>query len=389
MKLLWHSVAPWAPSGYGQQTALFTEALAKLGHEVVISAWAGLRHGTLKRRGATVVPGVTADDLSDLSALCAHAAAFGPDATLILMDAWPLDPAVLAQMPALGLWSPVDHEPVPPAVLERLRAVRHPIAMSRHGEAQMRAAGISDPLYVPHAVDTTVHRPRDRAESRRAWGSGPQDFVAAMVCTNDAVPSRKNLDRAIKAWARFSASHSDSLLYVHAPPAATWGGFDLARVAAFYDVPPGRIRFADAHRLVVGGYPAESLAALYSAADVLLAPSAGEGFNIPVLEAQACGCPVIVTPFTALAEVGAVGWRVRYDPWDDLALTWQYGEQCAARPSAIVEALESAWEARGNREEMGRRAVEFASSYAIGRVLAEHMLPALETIAGSEGAGGA
>jgi glycosyltransferase involved in cell wall biosynthesis len=49
--------------------------------------------------------------------------------------------------------------------------------------------------------------------------------------------------------------------------------------------------------------PAE-LAALYSAAHALVFPSKCEGFGWPVLEAQACGCPVICSDRTSLPEVG-------------------------------------------------------------------------------------
>lgn len=48
----------------------------------------------------------------------------------------------------------------------------------------------------------------------------------------------------------------------------------------------------------------EELAALYSAAHALVFPSKCEGFGWPVLEAQACGCPVICSDRTSLPEVG-------------------------------------------------------------------------------------
>lgn len=48
----------------------------------------------------------------------------------------------------------------------------------------------------------------------------------------------------------------------------------------------------------------DELAALYSAAHALLFPSKCEGFGWPVLEAQACGCPVICSDRTSLPEVG-------------------------------------------------------------------------------------
>src|SRR5205823_2035716 len=47
----------------------------------------------------------------------------------------------------------------------------------------------------------------------------------------------------------------------------------------------------------------EERALLYSAADVLLYPSLYEGFGLPILEAMACGCPVITSNISSMPEV--------------------------------------------------------------------------------------
>jgi glycosyltransferase involved in cell wall biosynthesis len=48
---------------------------------------------------------------------------------------------------------------------------------------------------------------------------------------------------------------------------------------------------------------AEELIALYSRAEALVFPSLYEGFGLPVLEAMACGCPVLCSNVTSLPEV--------------------------------------------------------------------------------------
>jgi glycosyltransferase involved in cell wall biosynthesis len=57
-------------------------------------------------------------------------------------------------------------------------------------------------------------------------------------------------------------------------------------------------------RVLFTGYvPDEDLPAIYSAADLFVFPSLYEGFGLPVLEAMACGTPVIASNASSLPEV--------------------------------------------------------------------------------------
>ena len=63
-----------------------------------------------------------------------------------------------------------------------------------------------------------------------------------------------------------------------------------------------------------------TLAAVYRRSAVVLMPSEREGFGLPVLEALACGTPVVATDLDAMREVG--GYAVSYCPVDDIE-AWQ------------------------------------------------------------------
>jgi glycosyltransferase involved in cell wall biosynthesis len=73
----------------------------------------------------------------------------------------------------------------------------------------------------------------------------------------------------------------------------------------------------DALRLV-GSVPDAQLPGLYAGAEVFVLPSLYEGFGLPVLEAMACGTPVIASDATALSEL--VGGAGRLSPPDAEAI---------------------------------------------------------------------
>ena len=94
--------------------------------------------------------------------------------------------------------------------------------------------------------------------------------------------ARKNLDLALRAADRLPSDLPHRLVVT-----GKGGG----------DGPLGERGFAT-------GYVAnDDLGALYAGADLYLSPSLHEGFGIPILEAFACGCPVIATGLGAMAEV--------------------------------------------------------------------------------------
>ena len=85
----------------------------------------------------------------------------------------------------------------------------------------------------------------------------------------------------------------------------------------------------------------DELAALYRGARCLVYPSLYEGFGIPVLEAMACGTPVVTSAGGATEEV-AGGAAVLVDPHDPAAIAAGIEQASARRAELVARGLERA-----------------------------------------------
>jgi len=374
-KLLWHSNAPWANTGYGMQTALFAPGLAKQ-YDMAISAFFGLEGAPIKWEGIPVFPGMSTDVRGQY--LAQHANRFfggDPKGGLVvtLMDVWVMDPRFASQV-NMACWCPVDHQPPPPDVVNFfVQSDAIPIAMSRFGEAML---GRLDPLYCPHAVDCDVYKPYDTKQARGK--SFPDDaFVVGIVAANKGRPSRKCFSQSLQAFRKLCENHDNAYLYLHTmmDPALAQGE-NLPALLEDLGIPKDRVRIADQYSMLFQPYSNDDMAKLYSAMDVLLNPAMGEGFGVPVLEAQACGTPAIVSNFSAMPEVCGAGWHVDCDPYWTGLNAWQV----MPKVDDIYSALEEAISASAREKEMlSASARRHALGYDLDRVMNEFMLPALRT----------
>ena len=166
-----------------------------------------------------------------------------------------------------------------------------------------------------HGVDhDAFHVPSEdeKARVRARLGLGDTLYVAFL----GAKEPRKNVPNLIRGWVLAAGDCEPAPALV----IAGGSGHDDDIDQAVAEVPanlrilrPGYLRYAD-----LPGYLGGALVAAY--------PSHGEGFGLPVLEAMACGAPVLTTPRLSLPEVGG----------DAVAYTGEYPEEIARDLGALL-----------------------------------------------------
>lgn len=385
MRILWHSVAPWAPTGYGQQTGIFAPRIKALGHDIALSIYYGHQGSEITWNGLRCLPAYSANYGTDVCmqhALVHFGAENLPslaDAScegiiILLGDAWTFEVPLLDQM-SVAAWVPVDHLTLPDVTrrwFDVMGAV--PIAMSRFGERLLTEAGFS-PEYVPHGIDLATFRPGDQAEARAELHIPQDAFVVGMVANNVGRDgSRKAFTEQIAAFAELRAKHSDAFLILHTDVDGPIG----VRLRPFLEqmLPKGSYTYTDQYTYR-RGMPPTAIAQIYRSLDLLTNCSYGEGFGIPIMEAQACGVPVVVTDSTAMSELCGAGWRVDYERvWHDSQGAWTSVPHIAD----IADAYQLAYD-QARDQDLRAQAWAFAQAYDADEITQQHWKPVLEKFA--------
>jgi glycosyltransferase involved in cell wall biosynthesis len=215
------------------------------------------------------------------------------------------DLAVLRHPRAFNRWSRLYGPRVVPRVLAAARRViavseftkRELIELLRVPEDKIRV--------VPNGVDGTF------------TPDGPAEEGEYVLAVGTLEP-RKNLPRLVEAMRRSSVE-------LRVVGARGWGGVEVGG---------NGIRW-------LGEVSDSELARLYRGARCVAYPSLYEGFGIPVLEAMACGAPVVTSRGTAMEEI-ADGAAVLVDPNDPAELAAGIDRATAERDVLVARGLERA-----------------------------------------------
>jgi glycosyltransferase involved in cell wall biosynthesis len=195
------------------------------------------------------------------------------------------------------LYRPRERVVQRPFVSPSVRRAHALITVSHTGKAEIvRVLGVApDRVHVIHeAAASCFYAPQDPAERDRRLAAYGWDACARNILYVGRLEPRKNCKRLVEAFA---------LLQRREPRARLWlvglGGLQTQSRLA-------QIRALGLEGTVhLPGYvPAADLRAFYGACQAFVFPSVYEGFGLPVVEAMACGAPVLLSDLAIFREIG-------------------------------------------------------------------------------------
>lgn len=323
MRILFSAAAPWCNGSYGKPMRYVIPRLHDAGHQCAIAAFYGFMGGVADTEtgGAPVKLYPTVRDVRLNDIIDYHARDFEADVVISFQDVWVCKqwgyPRGFVWIP----WMPVDTDPVTPGIAKALEGCFAPLAFSQFGRDRLIDAGWPTAKWVPLGVDLEIYKPMEQALARQAAGLPGDKYIAGMVAANASLPSRKSFPEVLCAWKSYLDGGGDGLLYIHTTltPSRTEGLDFMTALqqlglnwSTLEDPDPERfarasVIFPNQYRMWCHAIDDIKLAQLYNSFDVLLSPSQAEGFGLPILEAQACGKPVITLNVTSMPEITFAG----------------------------------------------------------------------------------
>jgi len=302
VKIVIWSTAPWCATGYGKNCKYLLQALK--GHDVSIMATYGLSGGMIQVNGVNVIP--SNNNFWDMGHWIKYwEGRLSPDLIIQHFDLWVVEPNFIEkwkiETPIVS-YMPVDSWPLSAQTKNSAQGVKDNIAMSKFAQKAFLENGLPSSTYIPHTIGDNIFYQSSKEQAKKELGIDPDHFVIGIVGTNKG--PRKNIPGQLLAFKKFHSINPQARLYLHTY--MTGGsrnseGIDIYTLIE--DLGLSGLVYFTSQDDYLAGLPDDHMRVLYTAMDILSECSLGEGFGIPIIEAQACGTPVVGTNGSAIAEV--------------------------------------------------------------------------------------
>jgi len=304
MRILWHGYSPHGVSGMSIVGTELAKRLA-MAHDVTIF---GINYSgqQIDWNGCKLVQNGFLNDPNGSQMLPYWVANINPDVYITNLNwqsiSWihnVLNQRYINGRPlGVFLYVPIETEHYPPFIEEKLvKNHLNDVFLIPFNEPQYEMLKHLDAVvdYIPHGYDRNSYYPRPQARQQvRRW-LGVDDRFVVMSCGENW--RRKNWHILVQAFKKLQEMVDNPALIMHTSPApsrgdAFWGGHYLNALLNAYDLKLNQDVFVTRNN-PVEPTPPDTLAQLYSAADVYALPSGGEGFSLTSLESMACGLPQV------------------------------------------------------------------------------------------------
>src|SRR3990167_5568479 len=224
LRLLFNTNAPHASSGYSIEMRDVLYRLVEDGWKVAVSAFYGVDGGPTdiaypkglnpRLEGITLKHYPRMSEAWGSDSMFYHGQEWGAHATFSMQDIWTLDPQFLSKIPHWIPWLPIDKEPLPINVIDKMRYAYQIMCFSKFGYDQLLEAGFNATL-IYEGTDTEIFKPTSKIEARTKLGIPPDVFLFLMVGANKENPPRKGFQEALEAFKMFHDKHSEARMLFH------------------------------------------------------------------------------------------------------------------------------------------------------------------------------
>ena len=201
-------------------------------------------------------------------------------------------------------------------------------------------------------------------DNAKTWSN--DDFIIGINAANKDT-KRKGYEQMFRGFNHFLLNNPDAndvRMYLH-----TWsdfpGGMPLSGLATFFEVTP---YIKVTHKwYMYSAYNNDRMAEMYQGFDLFMNCAHNEGFGIPIIEAQACGVPVIATDFTSMTElVDGHGWLVKPTSYEvDMLMS----NTAVPNHYEIAEYIEKAYNSGETLKDYGKKSRQFSKLFDVETVV--------------------